>query len=47
MGLVLVFDYVLNVLVVAVPASRYGVSILKLAREMVGFTLIAQVADSG
>jgi hypothetical protein len=41
----LMFDYALNVVVVALPASRYGVPLAMSARDTVVFTLIAQVAD--
>jgi hypothetical protein len=38
-------DYLLNVVVIAVPAWRSGASLRSATRDMLGFTLIAQVAD--
>jgi hypothetical protein len=43
--LILLVDYALNLLVIAVPASRFGVPLATSGREMVVFTLLAQAAD--
>jgi hypothetical protein len=45
LGALVVADYLLNFVVIAVPAWRSGASLRRTARDMLGFTLIAQVAD--
>jgi hypothetical protein len=45
LGALIVIDYLLNFVVIAIPASRFGVSVRVAAIDMIFFTIIAQVAD--
>ena len=42
---ILAVDYALNLVVVALPAARYGLPLSKTAADTIGFTIIAQIAD--
>jgi len=44
-GLLLLLDYALNILVIAWPAAATGVPFKMAARELIGFTVFAQIAD--
>jgi hypothetical protein len=44
-GVLLALDYGLNFLVIALPARRQGVKLVTSARDLVGFTFLAQIAD--